>query len=267
MRIRIIIQILLHYRTQTGEASMLDSITTYQVEWALIVPLLSIMAFLVYGWHENASRTDETDRLSRLPLYNKTLVILWGLAAICLAGWVHSGRTIDTLGLSWPEPGWRGWLAWSLVALTFGYYVYISITLASSASARQQVRAQLSGAKLDFMRPRTTAEHTRFKLLSVTAGVTEEIIFRGFLIAILSLFMPLVFAAILAILLFGIGHIYQGLAGVIQTSLIGGILAAIYLVGGSLWPAILVHVLIDMIAGTQFQLIDRFESVDCVTEA
>jgi len=241
---------------------MQDFILSTLTELALIVPLLTIIGFLIYGWYENAIRSDERDRESRLPLYNKTIMMLWGVAIVCVTGWFYSNRSLEALGLSWTEPGWRGWIAWGVVGFGFAYLVYSAITLTLSASARQQVRTQLSGADLDFMRPRTAIEHHRFKILSFTAGVTEEIIFRGFLIAVLSLFMPMVLAAIIAVTLFGIGHIYQGFAGIIHTSLIGGILTAIYLIGGSLWPAILVHILIDLTAGVQFQLIDRFEAHD-----
>ncbi len=241
---------------------MQELINSHHAELALIVPLLTIIGFLVYGWHENAIRTKEADRESRLPLYNKTIAMLWALAAICFVGWVCSNRPTEALGFSWTEPGWRGWVAWGSVGLGIAYLVYSASVLTSSSSARQQVRAQLSNAELDFMRPRTAAEHRRFKILSFTAGATEEIVFRSFLIAFFSLFMPLALAATAAVILFGIGHIYQGFGGILRTMLVGAVLAAIYLTGGSIWPPILLHVLIDLTAGIQFQIIDRFEAVD-----
>lgn len=241
---------------------MQEFIKSHQAELALIVPLLSIIGFLVYGWHENATRTKEADRESRLPLYNKTIGMLWALAVVCFLGWVYSNRPIEGLGFSWTEPGWRGWLAWGTVGLGLAYLVYSASVLGSSSSARQQVRAQLSNTELDFMRPRTAAEHRRFKILAITAGMAEEIIFRGFLITVFSLILPTLLAASVAVILFGLGHIYQGFAGIVRTALVGAILAAVYLVGGSLWPAILLHVLIDLTAGVQFQLVDRFEEID-----
>lgn len=241
---------------------MQELINFHHVELAVIAPLLTIIGFLLYGWHENATRTKEADHQSRLPLYNKTILMLWALAAICLAGWVCSNRPIEAMGFSWTEAGWRGWIAWGSVGLGLVYLVYSAWILTLSATARQQVRDQLSHAELDFMRPRTSAEHRRFKILSFTAGATEEIVFRGFLIAVFTLFMPLILSAMAAVILFGIGHIYQGLGGVLRTTLVGAVLAAIYLIGGSIWPPILLHVLIDLTAGIQFQLIDRFEAVD-----
>lgn len=245
---------------------MPNPISLSALEWGLYIPMLMIIGFLVYGWHENNARTAKTDQCSRLPLYNKTIIMLWGLSVVCVVGWLLSNRSIYDLGFQWTVMGWRGWTAWGIVGLGVVYLVYSSFILISSKQARQQARAQLNAVDLDFMRPRTSLEHCRFKILSVTAGVTEEIIFRGFLIATFSLFLPMIAAAIAAVILFGLGHIYQGVSGVLRTSLIGGVLAAIYLLGGSLWPAILFHILIDLTAGIQFQLLDRFMDHELKTE-
>ena len=59
--------------------------------------------------------------------------------------------------------------------------------------------------------------------LAVTAGVCEEIVFRGLLIAVgvHVLGLPLPVAAGLALALFAIGHLYQGPRGMIAVTLFG----------------------------------------------
>ncbi|WP_306253650.1 CPBP family intramembrane glutamic endopeptidase [Parvularcula sp. IMCC14364] len=245
---------------------MKEMLLSLDLEWPLIIPAIMIVGYLIYAWWENATRTAEADRESRLPIYNDTMLWLWGLAAACMFGWLISGRTLVELGLTATEPGWRSWAAWGAVGLGSAYMAYSIIAPAVSTRLRQQIRTQLNALDIDFMRPRTTAEHRRFKLLSVTAGITEEIIFRGFLISVLALYMPLVAAALTAIVLFGCGHFYQGVAGVIRTALIGGFLTVVYLTGGSLWPAIILHILMDLAAGAQFQIINAFDEKDSVAD-
>ena len=95
--------------------------------------------------------------------------------------------------------------------------------------------------------PRNRAELLPAALLSVTAGVTEEVAFRLWLPLLLVLLTGnavLAFAA--ATLLFGALHAYQGWAGVLATTALGGVLAAVYLVTGLLWLVVALHVLIDL---------------------
>jgi len=53
-------------------------------------------------------------------------------------------------------------------------------------------------------------------------------------------------AAVVSSLLFGMGHAYQGWVGVVQTSLVGVVLAAFMLRWRRLWPVITAHALLDI---------------------
>ena len=84
-------------------------------------------------------------------------------------------------------------------------------------------------------------------LLSLSAGVSEELYFR--------LFVPLLVASVsgsalagfvVATLLFGAVHRYQGLRGVIATTIGGAVLTFVYLATGALWVAMLFHIVIDL---------------------
>jgi membrane protease YdiL (CAAX protease family) len=59
-------------------------------------------------------------------------------------------------------------------------------------------------------------------------------------------------AAVLSSLVFGILHAYQGWLGIVRTALLGMILAASFVVSGSLWPAIIAHALLDVLVGLVF---------------
>jgi membrane protease YdiL (CAAX protease family) len=97
--------------------------------------------------------------------------------------------------------------------------------------------------------PRTAAEKRVFGLLSVAAGAGEEIAYRGYAIPMLAPLLGGGGAAALTSLVFGALHGYQGWLGTARTAVMGGLLAWGFLASGSLWPAIVAHTTIDLLAG------------------
>lgn len=95
--------------------------------------------------------------------------------------------------------------------------------------------------------PRNRSELGWTALLSVSAGVTEELAFRLYLPLLLLLVTRDPFVAFgLAAAAFGAMHLYQGWVGVAATTVVGGLLTAAYLISGSLWVAMLLHTLLDL---------------------
>jgi membrane protease YdiL (CAAX protease family) len=97
--------------------------------------------------------------------------------------------------------------------------------------------------------PRGRKERSVFAMLSIAAGVGEELAYRGYAIPVLAPMMGAPGAVGLTSVVFGILHGYQGLLGTVRTALVGGILAWGFLTSGSLLPAIIAHSLIDLVAG------------------
>lgn len=98
--------------------------------------------------------------------------------------------------------------------------------------------------------PRTARERAAFVGLSFVAGFGEEIAFRGFAIPALA---PLLGgpwgAAAFTSVTFGVLHAYQGPLGIVRTATLGFVLAASFVLLGNLWPAIVAHVVIDLVGG------------------
>lgn len=98
--------------------------------------------------------------------------------------------------------------------------------------------------------PRTPPEKVIFGFLSLVAGVGEEIAFRGFAVPALLLLTGSGWGALLiSSVAFGALHGYQGWLGVTRTGSMGFFLGTILLISGSLWPAVLAHVALDLISG------------------
>lgn len=102
---------------------------------------------------------------------------------------------------------------------------------------------------LAFILPITREERAWFVVVAVTAGICEEVLYRGFLIRYLSDFpwhIGLWIALCVSSIAFGMAHGYQGLYGIIGTALLGTIMAVIFIVTGTLWLPMALHAVIDL---------------------
>jgi membrane protease YdiL (CAAX protease family) len=61
--------------------------------------------------------------------------------------------------------------------------------------------------------------------------------------------MPRAAAIAAAIVVFGVGHAYQGLRGMFSTGIAGSIAMAVYLLTGSLLAPAVLHVALDLVNG------------------
>ena len=115
---------------------------------------------------------------------------------------------------------------------------------------RRALRRNAKFATVNIL-PQTMWETVAFSLiLSPAAGIGEEIIYRGFLQWALATTTGDPISAIgTQAVVFGMAHLYQGGLGVLRTFAIGVVLGAGTLVSGSLIPAILAHILIDIASG------------------
>ena len=110
---------------------------------------------------------------------------------------------------------------------------------------------RLARERTQLIAPRSAREFGAFYLLSGTAGIAEELAYRGVLFALLSAVTGSWWAAtLLAAAFFGVAHLLQGTRSAGLAALMG--LRDHIVVGmtGTLWIAIIVHVVHDVIAGT-----------------
>jgi len=183
----------------------------------------------------------------RVTHYTSTIMLLWGVSLPILVMWAVSERGWDALGFQ-IQTGMMPLIGWILAALMTAFFIYQFVLVSASEKVRQQFRDGLlkDDVMAGFM-PNTADERHLFNLLAITAGITEEIIFRGYLIWAFSLFLPIWAAAIGSLLVFTILHIYQGAKNLLPIFLMGALVTLIFVLSGSIWPAIAVHVFVDIL--------------------
>jgi membrane protease YdiL (CAAX protease family) len=180
--------------------------------------------------------------------YLETIVIEWGLCIATLVIWSRSERTWSDLGLG-ASGGWGFWAGAGLAlgVIVFGTWQRLAVTRDKDIEVKNAVLAQLESLKP--LLPQTPRQLAHFSGVAVTAGICEELLFRGFLIWYLDQLVPTPVALFLAAALFGMAHAYQGTRGVLQTGLVGVGLVILYVLSGSLWIPMLVHAFIDLNTG------------------
>ena len=182
--------------------------------------------------------------------YNDTLRILWAGAALILAVWFWAGRSLAELGVFFDlsTANLVGWAVAMCITLMLALQVWEIGRNPKAAEALQNHLESEPGVQR--IMPTTQEEYTRFKLLSITAGITEEIIFRAYLIWFFSFWMPVWWAALAALAVFTGAHLYQeSVRSVMKVAALGAFLTAVYLLSGSLLTAIVLHIAVDLTSG------------------
>lgn len=84
-----------------------------------------------------------------------------------------------------------------------------------------------------------------FMIISVQAGVLEEVFFRGIMQSQFEHYVTTPWAVIISAILFGIAHFYQGASGVVGTSVLGIWLGLSFAMTGNILVPVLGHILGD----------------------
>jgi uncharacterized protein len=204
----------------------------------LVMPALSAR-----GGRAMAAAPDAT----LAPRYIRMMLRGWLAAAATAALWVFTKRPLAALGLDIPlgDGGVVG-LAIASGPLAFAIVVQLLLPRLMTPQRRARLRDQMRSLKI---LPRSTVELTLFLGVSLTAGVWEELVYRGFLMWFLAPYAGIIGAVAISAFVFGIGHIYQGWRGVMNASALGVIFAIGFALSRSLWWLMIIHALVDAFGG------------------
>ncbi len=225
---------------------------------AVVVPIWGIRDF-----RDLLRRIEAGDTGARLRFYRKTLVWQWVLTAILLAWWLLAGGTAEAGGLLPAAEGRQWWVVGLGLAMTV-FLVLQMRTVVRSPEQLEQMHRKMG--ELSGLAPQSPAEDRAFVAVSVTAGICEEILYRGLLLAVLSVSMGTWPAVLLSSVIFGLGHAYQGWTGFLRTGAVGLVLAALLVFTGSLYVPMLVHAVLDITSGRMMGVACRTASTRPATE-
>jgi len=180
----------------------------------------------------------------RLKSYRLTMSVLWLLTITLMMVWTATARPWSVLGL---ELGVRWWIGVVIIVVMGGLTLKENRAILRDPKKAESMRARYE--HLGDLLPSNDQEGTWWVALSMTAGVCEELLFRGFLIALVSSVLNIWWAVGISSVIFGLNHAYQGVGGIMKTAIFGLLMAGMYQLTGSLWTPIVVHALIDLNSG------------------
>lgn len=212
----------------------------------LFVVVVIGLVFPLLGWWAYQRFLERLKREGGAALvreYQQTLIWLLGLGLAALALWHFAGRDWAAMGLAVP----RGSdLAHGIAIGAFIGLALRPIVAAFSSKAAAGIRKQFG--PLEAILPRTKRQLCWGLLVSIFAGLFEEIAYRGYLMAYFGSWLDPWGALAASSLLFGLAHLYQGKWGVPTTALLGALLGWLYIETGSLLLPILLHIAVDVSA-------------------
>jgi membrane protease YdiL (CAAX protease family) len=182
----------------------------------------------------------------RLSLYASTIAFQW-VAAVLVAwrAWAR-GLTLEAMGLV-VHGRLRTLIAAIVGAATLGGLQWLNLRRMgrSRGKAREFMRILA-----DRILPQAPPELLAFVALAVTAGLCEEFLYRGFLMAALGRAgLPVWGVVLLSSVLFGLAHLYQGRGGLVSTLVVGTVFGMARIAYDGLVPVMVWHFAVDAVAG------------------
>jgi membrane protease YdiL (CAAX protease family) len=220
----------------------------------LLVTFMALLWFLkgdLLGYRRIKRLSDTASRQKTYRLWIAKAVIAFVLPAV--VGLALLGR-VDALATVPPEfdhlrsvlPSFAGDSRLFVLGM-MGGGALAGLLIGALLATRRNWRVLKPIGNVGSLLPRNRPEIAHAAAMSVAAGVAEELAFRLFLPLMIALVTGNAFVAFgMAVAAFGAMHLYQGPAGVIATTLVGALMAAVYLMTGSLWLAMGLHALIDL---------------------
>ena len=209
------------------------SVTANLVFVLILVVLVPIISF------KNSSLFKK-NTISRFQVYLSSLFSQWvlGLTTVCVASLRYENFSMIGLRNLPPSLFFRVTVVLAitiLLTLAILFIFQFSGILKNEPEVVRQLLPETRKEKL-----------AAIFLLSPSAGICEEFIYRGYLLKVfLEVFHSDVFAWLLSSIVFGLAHSYQGYLGILRASLLGFFLAFPVLHYESLYPSMLVHFGID----------------------
>jgi membrane protease YdiL (CAAX protease family) len=213
--------------------------------------LLIILSPLVSYFYERPFLRNISSSSQKLRFYRYILIAQWPIAAAAL--WISGPGDLlfPPAGQGHALPAYARILFAILLAAFFilGLMPFLQSLRGEKFRAAYAAAYHRSLDDVSKLLPETHEERFWFAAISVTAGVCEELLCRGFMFRYLdgiALHLPLLPTVLLASAIFGVNHIYQGKLGMLKTGIAGLAFGGLFLLTGNLLFPILLHIAVDL---------------------
>jgi len=190
----------------------------------------------------------------KVGFYRETILWSWFPLLLIFLLIPISNIGLADIGLKWIQIDFSSLSKW-IVYPVIGFYllhlfqnIYYIIVFKINNEKREKVAKGIADDFKWFL-PITKKEKLVWNYLSISAGITEEILYRGYFFFALAIIFPalnLVSILLVSTLIFGIGHIYLG-KEVIKSTLLGLIFGIYFIVFDSVIPVIIIHITQDLV--------------------
>jgi membrane protease YdiL (CAAX protease family) len=200
--------------------------------------------FLRTNLYRNLKKQLTVDPSARLVFYRTQVLWEWSWMVVLAVIMIPIPHPLLYLGLTIPNQ--FGWII--LFALLVGI-VLSSYLIRRSPGATASMQRSMESSSI--LLPSMPAERNWFAATAVTAGICEELLYRGFLMSYLPSSFPMLARQFLLIsiisgIIYGLSRAYLGIRGITTTALTGFSFAIVYALSGSLVPAIVFHILAEL---------------------
>jgi uncharacterized protein len=212
---------------------------------ALVAILFAIAGYGAYAQHIAGAGTQLVERRgSALPLYLGLIAAEWGLLRFVVAGGLRK------TGTTWSDLVGARWANWRDVSRDFVVAFAVWAAWSIAEALVQRTLGSDSAKGIATLLPRGPLEVAAWIVLSATAGICEEAIFRGYLQKqVEALSGSFSIAVVGQAVIFGVAHGYQGLRNTITIAVLGVIYGALARWRRSLRPGMILHTWMDVFGG------------------
>jgi membrane protease YdiL (CAAX protease family) len=152
------------------------------VQHLLVFVLIIVMP--LWDWYEIPRLKASTEPRKKVRFYRNLVIVSWILAVLATlaVGLVNISSIHLVAGeITWLETGSRGLLL--MEGITVGMMIAIFIpAILALRSDKIRAKAGKAAKKFAFILPSTPEERHWWWLVCLTAGICEEVIYRGFLL-------------------------------------------------------------------------------------
>lgn len=227
----------------------------FSVFFVILMIYLTVAA-PVSGYFElkKLKKFESSSENKKLKEYRHIIIWSWIPVILIFLQIPLSDMTPGNLGFRWitiNPNAFSNWIVIPFIVVCLIYFLY-NVYLIINLKTDEKVRAEASKKLPDdvmLLLPVTKREKKTWVYVALTAGITEEIVYRGYLFFALEFLFPslsIFYTLLISTVLFGIGHLYQGKEAV-KPVILGLLFGFSYIIFDSIIPVMLLHITQDLV--------------------